>query len=187
VIASSGSRRASVPRDLFDMRGKTTRRPTTPSYVETVSERWKDDIEAVYRSEHARLYHTLLGFTGDRGMAEDALAEAFSRALASGHAIRRPEPWIWTVAFRVASAELKRRALTSVLEEGRVEPPEPPDVIIALAKLPERQRAAVILHYFADRSLADIAQMLGISRATVGVHLHRGRARLAELLEERHD
>ena len=60
-------------------------------------------------------------------------------------------------------------------------------MVLALARLPERQRAAVILHYYADRSLSEIAQVLGISRATVGVHLHRGRARLKDLLEERDD
>lgn len=145
------------------------------------------DVEVAYREEGPKLYYALLGFTADRRIAEDALAEAFTRALVSRDAIRRLEPWLWTVAFRVATAEMRRRAASSALEDSAVPPPEPPDVVLALAKLPERQRAAVILHYYADRSLSEIAQVLGISRATVGVHLHRGRARLKDLLEERDD
>jgi len=49
-------------------------------------------------------------------------------------------------------------------------------------RLPERQRAAVVLHYYADRSVKEAARIMGTSPAAVGVHLFRARKRLRELL-----
>ncbi len=49
-------------------------------------------------------------------------------------------------------------------------------------QLPDRQAAAVALHYLEDRSVAQIADDLGIAEGTVKVHLSRGRAALAESL-----
>ena len=57
----------------------------------------------------------------------------------------------------------------------------------ALAELSERQRASIVLHYYVGYSLEEIATILGTRKGTIGVHLHRGRARLAELLEEDDD
>jgi RNA polymerase sigma-70 factor (ECF subfamily) len=52
----------------------------------------------------------------------------------------------------------------------------------AVRALPERQRACVALHYLEDLSVTEIADAVGCSTATVKVHLHRGRAALAERL-----
>jgi RNA polymerase sigma-70 factor (ECF subfamily) len=53
----------------------------------------------------------------------------------------------------------------------------------ALRKLPPRQRAAILLHDYADRPTKEIAGTLGISAATVRVHLSQGRRRLRSILE----
>jgi RNA polymerase sigma-70 factor (ECF subfamily) len=58
------------------------------------------------------------------------------------------------------------------------------DVIAAVGHLPRAQRAAIVLHYYEDRPVAEIAQLLGCSESTARVHLHRGRRRLAALLRE---
>ncbi len=63
--------------------------------------------------------------------------------------------------------------------------PEPPDLLDllgALDALPFKQRAAVILHDEEGFPAAEVGRLLGISAATVRVHLHRGRKRLRELL-----
>ena len=49
------------------------------------------------------------------------------------------------------------------------------------------QRAAVILHDEEGYSAREVAQLLGISSATVRVHLHRGRKRLRESLGSEED
>jgi RNA polymerase sigma-70 factor (ECF subfamily) len=141
------------------------------------------DFERLYREQGARLYHALLGFTGDKDVSRDAVAEASVRGISSTSEIRNPVPWLWRVGFRVAGDELKRRGKFAQLTDSEQAPPEPPELFAALARLSERQRAAVMLHYYAGYSLNEIAVILGMKKGTVGVHLHRGRARLEQILE----
>jgi RNA polymerase sigma-70 factor (ECF subfamily) len=143
------------------------------------------DIEQVYREQGRRLYYALLGYSGDPEVASEALAEAFARALASASSIREPVPWVWRVAFRLAKAELKERSRFSTSVDGEQPVPEPPELLEALSYLSERQRASIVLHYYAGYSLDEIAAILGTRKGTIGTHLHRGRARLLALLEVR--
>jgi RNA polymerase sigma-70 factor (ECF subfamily) len=143
-------------------------------------------VERAYRDEGDRLYYSLLAYTGDAEIAREAVAEAFARALAST-TIRDVVPWVWRVAFRVAAHEQQRQrkhVVPSETIDGEL--PEPHDLIVALGKLSERQRASIVLHYYAGYSLEEIAAILGTRKGTIGVHLHRGRTRLYELLEVDH-
>jgi RNA polymerase sigma-70 factor (ECF subfamily) len=143
------------------------------------------EIERVYREQGDRLYYAVLGYTGDREVAREAVAEAFARAINSMDSIRTPVPWVWRVAFRVARDELRRRGRQVPLRDSVVSAPEPPDLMEALAQLSDRQRASIVLHYYAGYSLDEIAEILGTRKGTIGTHLHRGRARLEQLLEVR--
>jgi RNA polymerase sigma-70 factor (ECF subfamily) len=58
------------------------------------------------------------------------------------------------------------------------------DLIEALRKLSPKQRAAVVLHHVGGYSAAEIASILGSTRAAVKVHLSQGRKRLRMILEE---
>ena len=133
------------------------------------------------------MWRALVGFTGDRESASDAVAEAFALVLQHEEAVRDLRAWTWTVAFRVAAADLRRvPALTreQLVHESHDDVPE---LVRALARLPTKQRLAVVLHDYADRPTAEVADVLGCSRATVHVHLSQGRKRLRTLLEVRDD
>ncbi|MEX0985464.1 MAG: sigma factor-like helix-turn-helix DNA-binding protein [Actinomycetota bacterium] len=145
-------------------------------------------VEAVYRAQADRMWRALFGFTGDRDVASDALAEAFARALQNEAVIRDVPGWLWRVSFRLASAEIKRRELPRQgLESPSYELPEPlPELMGALKHLSPNQRLALVLHDYADRPSDEVAEAMGCSRATVRVHLSRGRRRLRTLLEEDH-
>jgi RNA polymerase sigma-70 factor (ECF subfamily) len=147
------------------------------------------DLERVYREHGDRLWWALVAFSGDRDIASDAESEAFVQALRRGSELRDPLAWIWRAAFRIAAGELKeRRAAAPRLIDPSYELPEPAaHVTEALRRLPARQRAAVVLHYYADRPIREIAELLGASPSTVAVHLHRGRNRLRELLGDDDD
>jgi len=143
-----------------------------------------DHIEQVYREQGDRLYHALLAYSGSSDVAREAVAEALARALASAEAIRDVVPWVWRVAFRLAAHDLRqRRRFAPATEMAAWEMPEPHDLFASLAQLSERQRACIVLHYHAGYTLDEIAAILGTRKATVGVHLHRGRNRLHQLLE----
>lgn len=149
----------------------------------------RPDLEVVYREHGDRLWWAVLAFCGDREIASDATSEAFAQALRRGGALRDPLSWIRTAAFRIAAGELKRRgAVAAPLVEPSYELPEPAaHVTEALKHLPAQQRAAVVLHYYADRPIREIAEVLGTSSSTVAVHLHRGRNRLRDLLGDDDD
>jgi RNA polymerase sigma-70 factor (ECF subfamily) len=146
-------------------------------------------LECVYREEAPRLWRSLLAYSGDPDIASDALAEAFAQALAAADHVRAPAAWVWHVAFRVAAGELKRRRRLPALKpsaQPSYELPEPIDhVMRALSLLSPNQRLAVVLHDYADRPTDEVARTIGVSRATVHVHLSQGRRRLRRLLEEK--
>jgi RNA polymerase sigma factor (sigma-70 family) len=145
------------------------------------------EMEWLYREEGARLYWALLAYSGDREIAADAEAEAFAQAIVRQGELHSPLGWIYKVAFRVAAGELKRRGRMRELTDTPFDPPEPSDLVSALAKLSERQRACVVLHHYAGYPLAEVAQILGSTKPTVGVHLTRGRRKLKDLLGVRDD
>lgn len=99
----------------------------------------------------------------------------------------RPGAWVRRVAIRdgVRLAERSRRMVGR--EPVRHAEPEDAagrvDLQHALADLPPRQRAALVLHYLADWPTAEVANALGCAESTVRVHLHRGRTALAAALQ----
>ena len=78
--------------------------------------------------------------------------------------------------------------MRSVVERGShpAELPQSIDVDLAnaIGQLPPRQRSAVVLFYFEDRPMQEIADILGCSVSTGWVHLHKARKRLAAQLGE---
>ncbi|MEV1331271.1 SigE family RNA polymerase sigma factor [Micromonospora costi] len=137
----------------------------------------------------------LCAYTGDLGQAQDLAQEAFCRALARWDKLLRyddPVAWVRQVAWNLARSRWRRlrTARDHLLRQRRVEPqiagPTPDRVAIedALAALPPNHRRAVVLHYLADLSVAQIARQEEVPEGTVKSWLHRGRAALAALLDE---
>lgn len=145
------------------------------------------DVGALYEEEGPRLWRALYAFSGDREIASDAVAEAFAQCLRRGDAVRDPRAWVWRAAFKISSGDLKRRSrLTHEMPEGAYEQAvgEAEALVSLLARLSPTQRAVLLLRHYAGEPTDVIAATLGMSRATVRVHLHRARARLSSLREE---
>lgn len=147
------------------------------------------DLEALFVEASSGVFRTLYAYTGGRAdIAEEATAEAFARAVAHAATIRDPLAWIYRVAFRVANEELRRQRRHSPAVDAATPPPELIGVVDALRRLSPNQRAAIVLRHVEGLETSDVARRMGIAMPTVRVHLHRGRARLRELLgtEEEH-
>ncbi|MEP6758204.1 MAG: sigma-70 family RNA polymerase sigma factor [Actinomycetota bacterium] len=144
------------------------------------------NVEQLYRSEHQRLWRSLVLFTGDREIAADAVAEAFAQLLRRGDAVRAPDRWVWRAAFRIAAGELKRRSAHAALPDEIAEAAEPADVRVAIALLglSPHQRSSIVLHYFAGYTYKQVAEIIGSTAAAVSVHITRGRRHLRAVLEE---
>ncbi len=155
------------------------------------------DFDTFFLAHYPRVVRSLTAIGGNREMAADATQEAFLKAYARWRRIRRysaPEAWVRRVALNrlndMRKAEQRRRA-----REARVAEPEGADdtalagvdgdgdVTALLARLPERQRAAMALYYVDDLSVREVARVMKISNGAVKFHLNRGRSALAGLLE----
>jgi RNA polymerase sigma-70 factor (ECF subfamily) len=149
------------------------------------------DLERLYLDAGPQLWRAIYGFVGGRRqVAEDAVAEAFARAIEHADEIRSPLPWLYRTAFRLALRELQReRRLPPELPEPApgIDPVEVQDVLEALGSLSPNQRAAVLLHDLEGFTSPEAGRLLGMSAATVRVHLFRGRRRLRALLGSEED
>lgn len=156
----------------------------------------RDELEYAwfFRAEYPMVLRTVYLILGDRERAEDVTQEAFVQLLSHWSKVaryERPDAWVRRVAIRLAVRMLRRDRLRGSLERettrsDTIRPPDP-DLADALRQLPVKQRACVLLFYFEDRPIAEIASILGISEGAVKVHLHRARQRLATLLGEEVD
>lgn len=142
----------------------------------------------VYREQAPKLWRALTAYAGS-DIADDALSEAFIQAAARGTALRAPERWVWAAAFRIAAGELKLRRLPQLLPHPELDADatDALDLLDALGKLPPRQRAVLVLHYYGGYKAREVAQIVGSTAATVRVHLSAGRKRLREILEVHDD
>nr|MDT0658102.1 sigma-70 family RNA polymerase sigma factor [Micromonospora sp. DSM 115978] len=148
----------------------------------------------LYHACYRRLVAQLYAFTPDLTEAQDVVQEAFTRALARPAGltdIDNPEAWLRTVAVNVVRRRWRRRQLldTILLRDRPVAKlvqaapgPERTDLHTALAGLPTGYREVLVLHYFADLPVEEIAGLLDLPSGTVKSRLARGRTALADRL-----
>ncbi|MFG2055682.1 RNA polymerase sigma factor [Micromonospora sp. NPDC048930] len=150
-------------------------------------------FDEVYRRHFQPLVVQLHAFVGDMGEAQDLVQEAFSRAWPRWHRIARyddPVAWVRRVAWNVAASRWRRLRTARLFGQRQrpevVDGPGPERVALAaaLGTLPVNQRRAVVLHYLAELTVAEIAEDCGVAPGTVKSWLHRARATLATRLTE---
>jgi RNA polymerase sigma-70 factor (ECF subfamily) len=149
------------------------------------------DFDGFYAANVGPITAQIRAYVGDLSEAEDLVADAFCRALARWKTISaydNPATWVRRVAWNLATSKLRRGAVLRRLllrqRPAHVEGPGPDRVDLeqALSELKERHRKAVILHYLAGMTTAEIAEQEHVAEATVRSWLTRGRAALAERL-----
>ena len=145
-------------------------------------------FEMFFLAEHGSVLRTVQLILGDRQAAEDATQEAFYRLLVHWRKVsqyERPGAWVRRVAIRIAT-RARRRRLTDELKT----PPSHADLgahvdlRAALHTLSPAQRAVVVLFYYEDCPIDEVASLMGSSDGSVKTHLYRARKHLAEALGE---
>ena len=152
------------------------------------------EFEQMYVAFAPRLVRAVYAVTGDIGEAQDVVAETFMRAWSSRRSFGRvdqPEAWLRTVAVRLAISRWRRTRAAAAAwnrkDASQVVPEVSPDsvaLVAALRHLPDAQRVAVVLHYFYDLSLEQIAAETESTLSAVKSRLSRARAALAVLLAD---
>lgn len=162
-----------------------------------------DGFDDLYQREWSRIVALGWSLTGSwpvaEELAQDAFLDAYRRWDHVG-GLDRPGAWIRRAVINRAASygrhrSIEQRDLDLVATPGTesadadhtgdraTDRVGDPAFWAAVRSLPDRQLAAVALHYLEDQSVADIASILDCRPATVKVHLHRGRQTLALLLQ----
>ena len=137
------------------------------------------------------LVRLAFGLTGDRGLAEDMAQTALARAYVAWRRVSRaddPDAYLRRILVNASHRRFRRHRVTE-------QPGDPPEMAIdgpaelvgeraallaALRQLPPRQRAVIVLRYWADLTDAQIAATLGCSPGTVRSQLSRALAKLRD-------
>jgi RNA polymerase sigma-70 factor (sigma-E family) len=145
-------------------------------------------LTSLYVREAATLVRMARFFVDDRAAAEDLVQEAFIRLSRSRDRVRDPDAataYLRAIVLNLAR-DHNRRGLMSFRHRPPADPAEPSvedqvtgreearAVVAALRDLPRRQRDCVVLHYYLELPVAEVATTLGLSPNSVKTHLQRG-------------
>jgi len=172
----------------------TTRvHPRPPSEIT-----FPESFESFFSREYRQVLALSYVLCGNAWVAEDLTQEAFLVLFRAGGVrnpaggVRNPSGYVRTVAANLCRSAVRRRLAEAraLARLGRRPPPvaplpEPSEGFWeAVRELPHRQAQVAALFYLEDRSLAEVAAMLGLAEGTVKAHLSRARAALAARLGE---
>ena len=145
-------------------------------------------FETFYRAEHPAVLRLALALTGDSGLTEDHTQDAFTRLIDRFESLANPAGYVRTVLVNQVRTTHRRSMLGprhAHLLYRDVALGEPTEVLDALAALPYRQRAVLVLRYWADWSERDIADALGVRAGTVKSLAARALGRLRTQMEDK--
>jgi RNA polymerase sigma factor (sigma-70 family) len=146
------------------------------------------EIEALYRARFGAFTRVANAIVGDRERALDAVQDGFADAIRSRRAFRGDGPleaWVWQIVVN-AARKARRAPPEQLLARAPADdvPQHRREVAPLVARLPERQRLAIFLRYYADLDYRSIADALGIEVGTVSATLATAHATLRKALKE---
>lgn len=155
-------------------------------------------VEDLFARHHNEIYAYLVRMLRDGELAADLTQDAFVKAYRNYDTLEKPEnarAWLYQIAHRVALDELRRRKIVRFLPwtgESRGAAPSAEhlamdlrlsgDLQRALARIPERQRAALLLAELHDLTGLELAAALGVSHVAARALLTRARESLRQAL-----
>jgi DNA-directed RNA polymerase specialized sigma24 family protein len=145
------------------------------------------DVDRIYRMHRTRLIHLAGAITLDRALAEEVMQDAFVGLQRRLDHIDDPVGYLQRSVVNLSLSLLRRRRVVSrsPMPVALVAVnPEIDDTWAAVATLPPRERAVVVLRYWQDMSEAEITASLGWPNGTVKSTLHRALKRLRKELPQ---
>ena len=155
----------------------------------------KNDFERVYNEYADILFRLSLSYVKSRADAEDVVQDTFVSYINSSpyfHDEEHRRAWLFKVAVNKCRDMHRRQSIrqsVSLDEVGHMATEEDlhgesAELFAALRCLPQKYRAAVILHYLEGYSVSETAKCLSASESAVKMRLSRGRQMLKNLLEK---
>lgn len=173
-----------------------------------MSATWEHDaahafVEGLFAKHHGEIYAYLVRMLRDPDLAADLTQDAFIKAYRAYDSLQKDEnarAWLYQIAHRVALDELRRRKIVRMIPwtgEARGAAPSAERLAMdlrlsgplerALARIPERQRAALLLAEIHDLSGLELAAAMGVSHVAARAILTRARESLRRALAAEKD
>jgi RNA polymerase sigma-70 factor (ECF subfamily) len=189
--------------NLRDPLGRSALRSVAPAIGRSMSGAWDRDeagvfVETLFAKHHGEIYAYLLRMMRDPEVAADMAQDAFIKAYKNYDTLEKPEnarAWLYQIAHRVALDEIRRRKIIRFFpwtgeSHGSVPSAEhlvmdarlSGDMQRALERIPERQRAALLLAELHDLTGLELAAALGVSHVAARALLTRARESLRQAL-----
>jgi RNA polymerase sigma-70 factor, ECF subfamily len=170
-----------------------------------MSRTWEEDsarvfVESLFGKHHREIYAYLVRMLRDAELAADLTQDAFVKAYRNYDTLQKDEnarAWLYQIAHRVALDELRRRKIVRMIPwtgESHGAAPSAERLAMdvrlsgplerALARIPERQRAALLLAELHDMSGLELAEAMGVSHVAARAILTRARESLRRALAE---
>jgi RNA polymerase sigma factor (sigma-70 family) len=168
-----------------------------------VSGAWERDaaagfVEELFAAHHGEIYAYLIRMLRDAELAADLTQDAFVKAYRNYDALQKPEnarAWLYQIAHRVALDHIRRQKIVRFLPwtgESHGAAPSAERLVMdahltgdlqrALERIPERQRAALLLAELHDLTGLELAAALGVSHVAARALLTRARESLRQAL-----
>lgn len=150
-------------------------------------------VREVYLAHYGMLAGWATRLVGDPDLGHDVATEAFLRLLRHWDAVTEPRAWLFTTAANIIRDHWRKRGREHAayqrmgLTQDVTQPHDTATSLTvrdAVLALPDRLRVAVMLHYFADLTVAQVAAQMGKSEGTIKRDLWDARGRLATLLQD---
>jgi RNA polymerase sigma-70 factor (ECF subfamily) len=152
-------------------------------------------LELLYRADLQRYVRAASAIVGNEAAGRDAVQEAFAQAVRKRASFRGDAPleaWVWRIVMNEALGLRRRRPpdvewdpeSAPALSTNGASPERDAAVRAWVASLPERQRLAIFLRYFADLDYQSIATALEVEVGTVSATLAAAHAALRRSYEE---
>lgn len=151
--------------------------------TETSAEPVDEAFTLVYRAERNRLRRVAHLMTGQTAVAEELVHDAFVQLHQRWGTVEVPAAYLRTTLVRLCLAWRDRAEMGRAREPrtvDRVDPPEIDETWELLATLPQDQRVALVLRFYEDLPVDEIARVMGCRPATARTRIHRALAKLRE-------
>ncbi len=163
--------------------------------IMSIIKKRKADLTALYERNADMLFRLALSYLQCSADAQDAVQDVFAAYLNDPLEFEDTEQekaWFTTATVNRSIDILRRKKIrryvsidemAEVIAQPEDKAPIAAEVTGYLAKIPEKNRAAVVLHYLEGYSVEDTAAMLGISETAVKMRLNRGREALRKAMQ----
>jgi RNA polymerase sigma-70 factor (ECF subfamily) len=152
--------------------------------------RYREALEHMLDRHEQQVFRMALAMLRDRGRAEEVTQDVFLKlwkALPTYDGRALPSTWLYAIARNTCLSALRAEKYRATVHldnapEPASDPVADPGVRELLVRLPDDQREAVLLFYWQDKSIAEVAALLGLPEGTVKSLLYRARRTLGAMM-----